>query len=119
MVLSREDFMKKIKEKIGDDSSDESLKFIEDMNDTYDDLAKKGNPNKKTDEEWEKHVKEQVEAKDNEWRERYKARFFDGVEDDGANGDDKTDPLLAPTEKKPTPEETITVDDLFKESEDK
>lgn len=119
MVLSREDFMKRIKEKIGDDSSDESLKFLEDMNDTYDDLSKKSNPNKKTDEEWEKQIKEQVEAKDNEWRERYKARFFEGSDDNGGNDGNKTDPLLAPDDDKPTPEETISVDDLFKESEDK
>ena len=38
MILSKADFMKLVKERVGDDTSDESLKFIEDMNDTYNDL---------------------------------------------------------------------------------
>lgn len=105
--------MKLVKERVGDDTSDESLKFIEDMNDTYNDLEKKINPNKKTDEQWEQELK----AKDNEWREKYKARFFDSGDDSG--NESKPDPLLMPEEKKPTKEETITVDDLFKESEEK
>lgn len=113
MILSKADFMKVIKERVGDDTSDESLKFIEDMNDTYNDLEKKLNPNKKTDEQWE----EELKKKDDEWREKYKARFFEGVEESGDK--DKVDPLLMPEDNKPTKEETITVDDLFKESEAK
>lgn len=111
MILTKADFMKVIKERVGDDTSDESLKFIEDMNDTYNDLEKKLNPNKKTDEQWE----EELKKKDEEWREKYKARFFEGVEE--PDDKDKVDPLLMPDEKKPSKEETITVDDLFKESE--
>ena len=105
--------MKLVKERVGDDTSDESLKFIEDMNDTYNDLEKKLNPNKKTDEQWEQELK----AKDEEWREKYKARFFDGIEENGTDLND--DPLLMPKKKEPSKEETITVDDLFKESEEK
>ena len=100
--------MKKIKERIGDDSSDESLKFIEDMSDTYNDLEKKLNPNKKTDEEW----KAELEAKDNEWRERYKARFFET----GSNNDTDPNAVVLPQKEEPKPEETITVDDLFSEN---
>lgn len=111
MILTKADFMKVIKERVGDDTSDESLKFIEDMNDTYNDLEKKLNPNKKTDEQWE----EELKKKDEEWREKYKARFFEGVEETGNNITD--DKLLMPEDNKPTKEETITVDDLFKESE--
>ena len=106
-VLNKADFMKLIKSRVGDDTSDEALKFIEDINDTYDDLEKKVNPNKKTDEEWQK----ELEAKDNEWREKYKARFFDGVE----SGVDPEEKMVNPEKKDPLPEETITVDDLFSE----
>ena len=108
MVLSKKELMDKIKERIGDDTSDEALKFIEDFNDTYNDLEKKLNPNKKTDEEWQS----ELEAKDKEWREKYKARFFEGGTDD----EEKNDEMLNPTTKKSTPEETITVDDLFNEN---
>lgn len=107
-VLNKTDFMNLIKSRIGDDTSDEALKFIEDINDTYEDLEKKTNPNKKSDEEWQA----EVDAKDKEWREKYKARFFDGVN----KGDEPKDDMLDPDEKKPTPEETITIDDLFSEN---
>ena len=103
--------MNKLKERVGDDTSDESIKFLEDMTDTYNELEKKINPNKKTDEEWTA----ELEAKDKEWRDKYKARFFEGVGTSG--GEQPKDNLLAPDEKKLTPEETITVDDLFKERE--
>ena len=89
---------------------DEALKFIEDITDTYNDLETKLTPNKKSDEEWQK----ELEAKDNEWREKYKARFFDS----GAVDVTKGDPLIDPPKKEKSPEETITFDDLF-ESEDK
>lgn len=107
-VLNKTEFMNLIKSRVGDDTSDETLKFLEDINDTYNDLEKKINPNKKTDEEWEA----ELEAKDKEWRERYRSRFF---ESDGS-GDDDEDDMLAPTKEKPKPEETITTDDLFSEN---
>ena len=107
-VLNKADFMNAIKSRIGEDNSDETLKFLEDISDTYNDLEKKLNPNKKTDEEWQS----ELEAKDKEWREKYKARFFEGIETEG-NPEEK---MVNPEPKKPTPEETITVDDLFSEN---
>lgn len=107
-VLNKADFMKLIKSRVGDDTSDEALKFIEDINDTYDDLEKKVNPNKKTDEEWQK----ELEAKDNEWREKYKARFFDGVE----TGENPEEKMVNPEKKEPSHEETVAIDDLFSEN---
>lgn len=107
-VLNKADFMNAIKSRIGEDNSDETLKFLEDISDTYNDLEKKLNPNKKTDEEWQS----ELEAKDKEWREKYKARFFEGIE----SGGDPEKKMVEPEEKKPTPEETITVDDLFSEN---
>lgn len=113
MVLTKQEFMNLIKSRIGEDNSDETLKYLEDITDTYNDLEKKLNPNKKSDEEWEAELK----AKDDEWREKYKARFFDGI--DSPKGEEHKDEMLNPDEKKPTPEETITVDDLFSDKGDK
>ena len=110
-VLNKTEFMNLIKSRVGDDSSDEALKFIEDINDTFNDLESKIKPNKKSDEEWQK----ELDNKEQEWRERYKARFF---ESDGTD-DEKDDDMLAPTEDKPKPEETVTFNDLFNESEEK
>ena len=100
--------MKKIKERVGEDTSDETLKFIEDMNDTYNDLEKKLNPNKKTDEEWTA----ELEAKDKEWREKYKARFFET----GSNNDTDPNAVVLPKKEEPLPEEKISYDDLFSEN---
>ena len=111
-VLSKEELMNKIKERIGDDKSDETNAFLEDITDTYDDLNKKLEPNKKTDEEW----KAELEAKDKEWREKYTARFFETPAGDDTKGGDK---LVNPTAKEKSPEETITVNDLFSEKGDK
>lgn len=112
MVLTKEELMNKIKERIGDDKSDETISFLEDITDTYDDLNKKLEPNKKTDEEWQS----ELDAKDKEWREKYTARFFEAPAFDDNKGGDK---LVNPTVKEKTPEETITVNDLFSEKGDK
>ena len=39
MVLNKDEFMSRIKASIGEDMSDDNVRFIEDMSDTYDDLA--------------------------------------------------------------------------------
>ena len=40
-VLSKEDFLSRINERIAEDNSDEANKFMEDMSDTYNDMASK------------------------------------------------------------------------------
>lgn len=103
--------MNKIKERVGEDSSDEALKFLEDMTDTFNDLHTKATThNKKTDEDWKKEI-EEVE---NKWRTKYRDRFFSG-----SNNDDDVDDMVMPEVKKPTPEESVTFDDLFTEKEKK
>lgn len=77
-VLSREDFLNKIQERVGEDTSDEALQFIEDMTDTFDDQATKINDT--TD--W----KTKYEENDAEWRKKYSERFFHSDEDDGNMG---------------------------------
>lgn len=101
-VLSREDFFSMIKSKIGEDTSDEALKFIEDITDTYNDLS---NSSKNDGEDW----KTRYEENDKQWRERYKERFFGETSE--------TDPIIEPKPEPKDPEiekaETIKVDDLF------
>lgn len=103
--------MKLVKERVGEDSSDQALKFIEDMTDTFNDLENKAKTeNKKTDNEWQK----EMDDLDNKWRTKYKERFFGGV---GNNSEDDEDKMLLPNEPEVKPEEKITFDDLFDEKE--
>lgn len=93
-VLSKEDFLSRINERIGDDNSDEAIAFMEDMSDTYEDMA-----NKITDStDWKKKYEENDKA----WRDKYKERFISSHnEDEDLSGNDDT----------PLPK---TFDDLFK-----
>lgn len=94
-VLSKEDFLSRIKERIGDDNSDEAIAFMEDMSDTYEDMD-----NKITDStDWKK----KYEENDKSWRDKYKERFtsHNEDEDEDLSGNDDT----------PSPK---TFDDLFK-----
>ena len=69
-VLNKEEFMKRLQERIGEDTSDEAMTFIEDMTDTFNDMETRSNG--QSDEEW----KTKYEELDKSWREKYKARFF-------------------------------------------
>ena len=74
--------MKFIKDRTQDDTSDETLAFIEDVNDTFNDYDSKLNDS--TD--W----KQKYEDNDKQWREKYRDRFFSG--DDNNNDADKHEP---------------------------
>lgn len=67
-VRSKEDILNSIKEKFGDDTSDSTLSFIEDVNDTINDLETKASDTIN----WQ----QKYEENDKEWREKYKERFF-------------------------------------------
>ena len=41
MVLNKEEFLAAVKNRLGEDTSDDAIKFLEDVSDTYDDLAKR------------------------------------------------------------------------------
>lgn len=69
-IKSYDELMGSLKEILKDNTSDEALAFIEDMNDT---LAEKNDG-----EDW----KARYEENDRQWREKYKARFFDGKKED-------------------------------------
>lgn len=96
-VKTKDEIMSTLKERFKDDTSDDTLSFIEDISDTYDDMSQQVQKSG----EW----KQKYEDNDKEWRQRYHDRFFsnpDPEETDpfnGGNGDD---------------EKPMTFEDLFK-----
>lgn len=102
-ILTREQILEQIKGWLGDDTSDEALKFVEDITeslDNYETLSATGS-------EW----KTKFEQNDAEWRQKYRDRFFNSsVKDD-----------LAQLEKQKTAgdpdNERLTFDKLFKTEE--
>lgn len=70
-VLNKDTFFSKLHERVGTDTSEESLSFLEDMSDTYNDLESRANGDGV---DWEKKYNEL----DASWRARYRHRFFSG-----------------------------------------
>ena len=97
-ILNKDEFFNRIHSFTGTDTSEESISFIEDMTDTYNDFENKIN-NNGTD--WEQKYNELDKA----WREKYRHRFFTGTSAIPAK--DKED------EQEDHAEE-ITIDELFK-----
>lgn len=97
-ILTKEEYQEKIKSIIGEKSDDDSLKFVEDMMDTYNaGSAEKVN-----------ELEKKYEELDNSWREKYKKTFLGEVEVEKEGGEDK--------EKQKEGENTPkTFNDLFKE----
>lgn len=110
--LNREQFLEAIKARIGDDTSDIAMQFVEDMTDTFDGFATDNNSQRIT--ELEQQLTEANNARDEldkSWRQRYRDRFFSGVDEE----------KLPPEVKDPQPVEpdratTIQVNDLFTEN---
>lgn len=68
-VRSKEELMKSIRARIGDDQSDEAIALLEDVADTYADMETRANGD---GEDW----KAKFEANDAAWRQKYRDRFF-------------------------------------------
>lgn len=110
--LNREQFLEAIKARIGDDTSDAAMQFVENMTDTFDGFS--GSDNQQRISELEQKLNEANTAKnelDKSWRQRYRDRFFSGVDNE----------KLPPEVKDPEPVEadratTIQVNDLFTEN---
>ena len=103
MVLNKEEFLATLKNRVGEDTSDDAIKFLEDMSDTYDDLAKRTGDS----DEWKK----KFEENDKSWRDKYTKRFFE-----------KTDPAITPKPEQLEDgdgENAIKIEDLFKDKEEK
>lgn len=109
MILKKEEFLETLKNKVGDDTSDESIKFLEDMSDTYNALE---TANTQPPAENEKYNEKAFKELDDNWRKKYKERFF-------SNEDENIKPPKPPQQQinKPpaeTPQEAkITYADLF------
>lgn len=73
-VITREELLERIRERIGDDTSDDALALLDDVTDTIDDYDRRVSESG----DWETKYHEN----DAQWRERYKNRFFGKVNDD-------------------------------------
>ena len=116
MKLTREEYMASIASIIGDRTDDEALKFVENMTDTYD-----GNINTEYEETMNtlnatiKELTEKNKTIDDEWRKKYLARFYGGSDEEMKPSNQN----VIEDETMLDGEENITIDDLFKEEEEK
>lgn len=100
-VLDKEGLTAALKSLLGDRDDDDALKLLEDLTDTYDSYN--------DGEDW----KAKFEENDKAWRDRYKARFFDGDESNDAKDSNES------TESDESEDaEKITVDDLFEDEDE-
>lgn len=77
MVRTAEEILGAVSERFSEDTSDETISFIEDITDTVNHLYDQSN------EDW----KAKYEENDEMWRRKYKERFFTG----SGKGDDFSD----------------------------
>jgi hypothetical protein len=68
-VKTIDEIMTKVRERIGEDDSDEAIEFIEDISDTLESFSNA--------EDW----KTKYEENDKKWREKYRDRFFTSKEE--------------------------------------
>ena len=100
-VRTKDELLEIIKGRIGDDSSDETISFLEDITDTLSDYEEKAT-NSDT-EDW----KTKYEENDKMWREKYRERFF-------SKEVEKEDEDFEEDEVK-----SLSYDDLFEEKGEK
>lgn len=104
-VLTRDNYLSRIKGRLGAELNDEDISLLEDMTDTYDDLSSKVTDN--TD--W----KQKYEELDKSWRQKYVDRFNGKVESD----EDMQDEASSADQKRIEYEMPKTYADLFKVSD--
>ena len=102
-ILKRDEYFNRINELIGDDVSDESIKALEDLTDTYNDLENKA---KGDGIDWhDEYVKN-----DKAWKKKYTNRFYSGNGFSNPDVDDEP----AEEDKELERAQKIKIDDLFK-----
>lgn len=100
-VLKKDELLKMLKERIGEDTSDEAIKLIEDFSDTIEDYETKT----KDSTDWEKKYKDNDES----WRKKYKERFFNSpVEPEKTESAEEADDDESKSKN-------LTYENLFKE----
>ena len=95
-VRTREEILESIRARVGEQTDDETISFLEDVTDTLTDFETRANGD---GENWEQRYKEN----DAEWRKKYTERFFNG---------DPTDPTVRKTKDEEIKPKTF--EDLFK-----
>lgn len=110
-VRTVEEILELVAQRVGDDSSDEALSFIEDISDTLRDYQAKADENYNTEKDDEiAEWKKKYDELDKEWRNRYKERFFNPSEI--KENDDYVDDINDIEEEK---EVKTSYEELFKE----
>lgn len=100
MVRSKEEILASIRTKIGDDTSDEAIALVEDINDSFDDLSTRLTEAG----DW----KAKYEENDKAWRDKYTERFFT------PSDDNPIDSVVSETVKEvPDDSKTYKYEDLF------
>lgn len=94
-IRTRDELLNAVRERIGDDTSDEALAFVEDIQDTINNYENSAN---KDEIDWKK----KYEDNDKQWRTKYRDRFFHGGLEEEYDEPD-------------TPPKRLTFDELFKE----
>lgn len=94
-VKTRDEILEAVRSRIGDNTDDESIAFLEDITDTFTDLEEKA---KGDGTDW----KTKYEENDEEWRKRYTERFYSSEPE-----------TKEPEPKEPESEKPKTFSDLF------
>lgn len=74
MILTKDDLIESVRTRLGEDTSDEAISFLENVTDTINDYEDKAKGDGK---DW----KAEAERIDKEWREKYISRFNAPVDD--------------------------------------
>lgn len=91
-VRTKDELLGIIKERFGEDTTDETISFVEDITDTLNNYDNNNSVN------WEQKYKDNDEA----WRKKYRDRFFNSPEQDDEDDEEE--------QAKP-----LTYENLFKE----
>ena len=65
-AYTREEFLEALRKRVGEDTSDEAIAFVQNMTETYDAMAANSG------EDWKK----KYEDNDAQWRQKYRDTFF-------------------------------------------
>lgn len=104
-VKTRDEILAAIRSHLGDDTSDEALTIIEDIDDTFKDYETR------TGEDW----KIKYDELDAQWRKRYRDRFFQKANNGETNPDNVKDDNEEDLKEE---SEVKDFDELFTEKED-
>lgn len=104
-VRTRDEILAAIRTRLGDDTSDDALTIIEDIDDTFKDYETR------TGEDW----KTKYEELDTQWRKRYRDRFFQKADNGETTADDAKDDNEEDLKEE---SEVKDFDELFTEKED-